>query len=181
MKVNISKVTYTRARARDDYLDDFGREKPDPIPMAPPIGYVKQESLSDKIRSMVRSEHLRIAAMEAGAETFEEADDFEVGEDYDPKSPYEEVFDPVDSEARMRLRQKDYAASVDVREQQLRPVAVKEDENGVGQGRMDGARAIDPEVGSGKSDPVSKGKSGKKSDDGSRVSGAAGAAREGQE
>lgn len=64
------------------------------IPLAPPVGYVKQPSLSERIRAMVRSEHLRAAAEGAGYETFEESEDFEVGEDYDPRSPYEEQFDP---------------------------------------------------------------------------------------
>lgn len=59
------------------------------IPIAPPVGYVQQPSLAERIRSMVRSEHLRAAAEGAGFETFEESEDFEVGEDYDPKSPYE--------------------------------------------------------------------------------------------
>lgn len=63
------------------------------IPVAPPVGYKKQPSMVDHIRGLVRSEHLRHAAASAGAETFEEADDFEVGDDYDPTSPYEGDFD----------------------------------------------------------------------------------------
>lgn len=64
------------------------------IPVAPPVGYVKQPSLAERIRAMVRSEHLRQAAEAGGYETFEESEDFEVGDDYDPRSPYEEQFDP---------------------------------------------------------------------------------------
>lgn len=64
------------------------------LPIAPPLGYIKQPSITERIRDMVRSEHLRLAAESAGAETFEEANDFDVGDDYDPSSPYEEVFDP---------------------------------------------------------------------------------------
>lgn len=75
------------------YLDPLGREKPSPVPMAPPIGYVKQPSLTERIRTMVATELSRRAA-EDGHETFEEADDFDVGDDYEPDSPYEEVFDP---------------------------------------------------------------------------------------
>lgn len=63
------------------------------IPVAPPVGYKKQPSMVDHIRGLVRSEHLRWAAQNSGAETFEEADDFEVGDDYDPTSPYEGDFD----------------------------------------------------------------------------------------
>lgn len=65
------------------------------VPMAPPLGYVKQPSIAERIRDMVRSEHLRLAAEAAGQETFEEADDFEVGEDFDPHSPFEENFDQL--------------------------------------------------------------------------------------
>lgn len=84
-----------RRRSRqDDYLDSRGREKPDPIPLSPPIGYKKHPSLAEQIRSMVRSERLSQEARQAGMETFDEADDFDVGEDYDPRSPYEENFDP---------------------------------------------------------------------------------------
>lgn len=69
-------------------------EYPDPTPMAPPIGYVKQPSLHDQIRAMIRTEKVRQMVMEAGYETPEEADDFEVGDDYDPSTPYEAYFDP---------------------------------------------------------------------------------------
>lgn len=71
-----------------------GREFPDPTPMAPPVGFIKQPTLAETMRQMIAGEALRRHAREAGAETFEEADDFEVGEDYDPTSPYEETFEP---------------------------------------------------------------------------------------
>lgn len=64
------------------------------IPVAPPVGYKKQPSMVDHIRGLVRSEHLRWAAEGAGAESFEEADDFDVGDDLDPTSPYEDEFEP---------------------------------------------------------------------------------------
>lgn len=76
------------------YLNAKGQELPDPTPMQPPVGFIKQESLHDKIRAMVVSEKLRMEAQAAGKETFEEADDFDVEDDYDPTSPYEEIFDP---------------------------------------------------------------------------------------
>lgn len=69
-----------------------GREYLDPTQIAPPIGYTRQKSLAEQIREMVRSENLRHLAEQAGHESFEEADDFEM-EDFDPTSPYEEVFD----------------------------------------------------------------------------------------
>lgn len=78
---------------KTEYMRD-GREYPDPTPVAPPIGFVRQPTLAETMRQMVRSEALKRAARESGMETFEEADDFEIGDDYDPKSPYEEVFEP---------------------------------------------------------------------------------------
>lgn len=71
------------------HIDSLGREVGNPVPIAPPLGYKKQPSLSDQIRDMVRSEHLRQAAENAGMETFDEAEDFDVGDDVDPDSPYE--------------------------------------------------------------------------------------------
>lgn len=68
-------------------------EWPDPRPLSPPLGYQPEPSLAERIRMMVRSEHLRFAAMESGMETFEEADDFDVDDDFDPTSPYEMFFD----------------------------------------------------------------------------------------
>lgn len=75
------------------HLDENGHEIMDPRPMAPPVGYNRQPSLTEQIRNMVRSEKLRQEAEAAGMETFEEADDFEVGDDYEPSSPYEADFD----------------------------------------------------------------------------------------
>jgi len=97
------QVTTPKQLARNDgprllkpqatYLTEDGREKPDPTPLAPPIGYVKQPHLWEQMREMVRHQ-LSEAAVDSGRESFEEADDFDVGDDYDPTSPYEEVFEP---------------------------------------------------------------------------------------
>lgn len=78
-------------------LNALGQELPSPVPVAPPIGWKKTPSLTEQIRAMVRSEALRMAAEAAGAESFEEADDFDVEDDPSPASPYEEwepIFDP---------------------------------------------------------------------------------------
>lgn len=75
-------------------LREDGTEVLDGTPVAPPIGYRPQPSLASQIRMMVRSEQLRMEAEKAGMETFEEADDFDVGDDFDPTSPYENDFDP---------------------------------------------------------------------------------------
>lgn len=84
-----------RVKAAHLKFDEHGRELMDPTPIAPPIGYKKSPSIAEQIRAMVRSEKLRQEAEAEGYETFEEADDFDVGDDFDPKSPYEEVFEPL--------------------------------------------------------------------------------------
>lgn len=87
-------------------LDKNGHELHDPVPIEPPLGYKRAPSLAEQIRTMVRGEALKRAAEAAGAETFEEADDFDVGDDYDPRSPYEEIYDPPvnpDDQADERL------------------------------------------------------------------------------
>lgn len=73
-----------------------GKEVPSDVPMAPPIGYVKQPSMVEHIRAMVQSEMVRQRAMASGLETFEEADDFDVADDLEPLSGYEndEQFEP---------------------------------------------------------------------------------------
>jgi len=89
----------------DQLYDEFERYKPDPTPMAPPIGYNPQPSLAEQIRAMVRSSQLALEAERLGAETFEEADDFEM-DDVDPSSPYEENFDPVPARELKARRKK---------------------------------------------------------------------------
>lgn len=73
-----------------------GSEHPDPVPMAPPLGYVEQPNLWEQMRAMIRSEQLRQLAEEAGAETFEEADDFDVPDDIIPVSKYDVPDDDLD-------------------------------------------------------------------------------------
>lgn len=89
---------------KDKLLTPDGKEIPDPLPLAPPVGYVKRDSLAEQIRQMVLGERLAQEARAAGAETFDEADDFDVGDDYDPTSPYEALFDPMTPEESAALR-----------------------------------------------------------------------------
>lgn len=79
---------------RHRLLDTKRREKPDPLPMQPPIGYKKTPSLSEQIRDMIRSEKLAQDLAAQGVETFEEADDFDIPDDpVDPSTPYEADFE----------------------------------------------------------------------------------------
>lgn len=75
-------------------LDEFGREVPDPKPMAMPSGFRRPETLQEQVARLVRS-RLSEIALEQGAESFEESEDFDVDDEFDPNTPYEEFFDPA--------------------------------------------------------------------------------------
>lgn len=68
--------------------DEQGRELPDPTPVEIPVGFSRPESLQDQIKRLIRTE-LSMDAQAGGFESFEEADDFDVGDDFDPSSPHE--------------------------------------------------------------------------------------------
>lgn len=69
--------------------DELGREIPDPTPVEMPVGFRHPPSLNDEIQRLIRNE-LSQAAAAQGAETFEEADDFDVDDDDGvPFSEYE--------------------------------------------------------------------------------------------
>lgn len=85
-------------------LTKDGREIPDPTPMQPPLGYIKQPSMMENMRNMIRSETLRKEALASGKESFEDSEDFGEDEDNDPSSPYEANFDPLGDADRRALR-----------------------------------------------------------------------------
>lgn len=94
-RATLERIEELLNKGKGKQLDEEGREVPDPRPVAPPIGYVKQPSMVEHIRSLVRSTMLQQAAEAAGMETFEDADDFDVDDEQDdPRTPYEAVFDP---------------------------------------------------------------------------------------
>lgn len=98
--------------------DRDGREIPDPVPVAPPLGFTAPLSMFDQMRAQIRAEHYRLRQMELEqlAETPEQANDFEIDEDIENQpSLYEEKFDPVDFEVRSKLRQAEFAASFKAR------------------------------------------------------------------
>lgn len=105
---------YAARQKRRGYVGSL--QAVDSTPMAPPLGYVEHEPLALQIRRMVMSEQLRLAAESAGMESFEEADDFEMEDDpVDPKSPYENDFEPSVAEllkaGRAELERKAAAAA----------------------------------------------------------------------
>lgn len=98
--------------------DREGREMPDPVPMAPPLGFTAPLSMFDQMRAQIRAEHYRLRQLELEnlSETPDQANDFEIDEDIENQpSLYEEKFDPVDFEVRNRLRQAEFAASFKAR------------------------------------------------------------------
>lgn len=82
-------VEEAELRAAEVLLDPLGRELADPNPLQPPVGYNPQPTLVEQMRAMIAGERMRMAALESGFETFEEADDFEMDEDPFPRSEHE--------------------------------------------------------------------------------------------
>lgn len=64
-------------------------------PLAAALKIIQRDNLGERVRELIRSEKLALAAAEAGYESFEEADDFDVPDDdtFDPQTPYEEIFE----------------------------------------------------------------------------------------
>lgn len=83
-------------------LTPEGYEKLDATPLAPPVGFSQTASMHDLIRAAIQSDRLRQEAEAAGFESFEDADDFDVDDDYDPTTPWEKEFDPHMVDLRMR-------------------------------------------------------------------------------
>lgn len=81
---------YTREGRRT-----IGKEFPNPIPLEPPIGFVPMKPLHEQIRDAVVREMSARAEAE-GFESAEEADDFDVGDDFEPHSPWENDFEPTE-------------------------------------------------------------------------------------
>lgn len=75
-------------------FDEDGRECLDVSQVAVPLRFKAQENISAQVARLVET-HLSVMAADQGYETFEEADDFDVGDDYDPQSPYELDEEPV--------------------------------------------------------------------------------------
>lgn len=93
--LEVEPVHLRRFHPKGKPLDSAGREVLDPTPLAPPIGYKKVPSIFDQMRQLIHDEKIKAELHAQGVETFEEADDFDVGDDYDPTSPYEANFEPM--------------------------------------------------------------------------------------
>jgi hypothetical protein len=93
MKKSTKKRKMLKAPKLVQKLLKCGSEKPDPKPMNIPVGFKKPQNLKEQIHQMIKNERLIHEMEAAGMETFEDADDFDIGDDYDPTSPYEMDFD----------------------------------------------------------------------------------------
>lgn len=71
------------------YTEDLKMEIPDKTPVELPIGYRAPETLEQLIARLVRNQQTQNYIAAQGAETFEEADDFDVDDDQEMTSPYE--------------------------------------------------------------------------------------------
>lgn len=80
-----------RLKAR---LDEHGRELLDDTPMSLPVGFGRPETLAEQVQRLVRGA-VSQAAADKEFETFEDAEDFDVDDDFDPSTPYETFFDPI--------------------------------------------------------------------------------------
>lgn len=129
MKINEEGIKQPERMTFDEYcaklaergLNEDGSFKVSPVPMEPPIGYRKHPSMVEIIREQIRSAKLAELAEKTGMETFEEADDFDCGQEdgEDLRSGYENDFDPPIQEVakevaaekeREKKRQEDEAA-----------------------------------------------------------------------
>lgn len=75
----------------------IGTEFPNPIPVEAPITQAPYEDIWVTIRRMVLDQAQRQASTDQDEmESEEEANDFDVDDDFDPASPWEEVHEPTD-------------------------------------------------------------------------------------
>lgn len=88
----------------DRYTDD-GREIMDPTPMQPPLGYRRTPTLAEQIRAQVMRMKAELLENDAIQETDEEADDFQVGDDFEPISPHENDHVPSIKELKKRAQE----------------------------------------------------------------------------
>lgn len=89
-KQRYGKVVAVEEKLSRLYLDRYGREIPDPTPVAPPVGYKKQPSMVDHVRALVAADLSR-RAEQMGYESFEESNDFDIGDDFEPETEYERM------------------------------------------------------------------------------------------
>lgn len=84
-----------------------GREIPDPNPLSIPAGFRKPETLASQIARLVKRQ--KMEDDDQVDETWEDALDFDIDDDFDPTSPWETVYDP---DLGREVSQAEYAAAL---------------------------------------------------------------------
>lgn len=74
---------------KTSYINEKGQEVLDNTPVSIPARFRRVKNLAEQIRETIANEEFRAYLNSQDLETPEEADDFDVGDDYDPRSPYE--------------------------------------------------------------------------------------------
>lgn len=115
-------LTLKRISRQDRFLNILGQEMPDPRPHAPSLGQKPEVHIRDYIRTLVHNERLQADLDAAGHDTFEEANDFEVGEDYFPDSQYENDLEPTVAEL---IREGTASLSAKARAEEKRQADIK--------------------------------------------------------
>lgn len=82
------KILNKLVRAVQAGYDEYGRELPDPTPVATLAPFRPQLSLEERIKLCMRSVYMEQQQKGSEHDSPEEADDFDVDDD-DPVSPYE--------------------------------------------------------------------------------------------
>lgn len=117
------EIVFTkRISQQERYLNKAGQELPDPRPAAPALGRKPEMHIRDYIRTLVKSERLQQDLESQGVETFEEANDFEVGDDYFPDSQYENDLEPSVAEL---IREGNASLSAKARAEEKRKADIK--------------------------------------------------------
>lgn len=103
-----ASLAVTAVKKAVSKFDELGQELVDGRSMEPPVGYEPSDDIATLIQRAVRGYAVQKEMAESGAETFDEADDFNVGDDFDPTSPYEAYFEPITEEQVRDLERRGY-------------------------------------------------------------------------
>lgn len=87
-KVRVKDQSTANDEDKKPRLNEAGQEVLDETPVTLPVRFRRGENITDRVRMMVEAEISRRAAHD-GYETIDEANDFDVGDDYDPSSDHE--------------------------------------------------------------------------------------------
>lgn len=87
----------------DTRHNEDGEELLNPTPMQPPLGYKRAPTLAEQIRHQVMV--AKLEALNDLEETEDEADDFEVGDDFEPMSKYENDHIPTIKQLRQQAQE----------------------------------------------------------------------------